>query len=86
MHPLVWQLIEHDATAKVPLMPTLRSLVQNGGNRIATASHLAIRRNTLQYRIGKIESIGQVDLSDEAAFDHVATSLSLLDYCLPSHA
>ncbi len=86
VHPLVWQLIEHDATAKVPLMPTLRSLVQNGGNRIATASHLAIRRNTLQYRIGKIESIGQVDLSDEAAFDHVATSLSLLDYCLPSHA
>lgn len=86
VHPLIWQLMEYDTTAKVPLMPTLRSLVDNEGNRIVTASQLAIRRNTLQYRISKIESLGHVDLSEDATFDHIATSLLLLDYCLPSRA
>lgn len=80
IHPCLAQIAEHDASAGVMLMPTLRSLVHNYGNRFSTAKDLGIQRNTLQYRLEKIESMCSVDFSDEAVFDHICLSVRLLEY------
>lgn len=80
VHPCLKQLAEYDSSAGVKLSPTLRSLVHNHGNRFLTAAELGIQRNTLQYRLEKIASICDIDISDEQVFDHISLSVWLLEY------
>ena len=62
-------------------MPTLSCLVENGGNKTLTAKALGIQRNTLQYRLAKIESLCSVNLSNEDVFDDIVFSVKLRQYC-----
>lgn len=80
LHPCLKRLSEYDSSAGVKLMPTLRSLVHNHGNRFLTAAELGIQRNTLQYRLEKIASVCEIDISDEQVFDHISLSVWLLEY------
>lgn len=81
LHGGLLALAELDADSEFPLMETLRCLVENHGKRTAAAKDLGIQRNTLQYRIGKIEELCSVNLSDQDAFDFISFSIKLMDYC-----
>ena len=79
-HPCIEKIIGHDRTSTAPLYPTLRCLMQNHGNRTKTAEDLGIQRNTLQYRIAKIEEVGEINLLEDATFENVSFSVDLYHY------
>lgn len=56
-------LLEHDGKTDGELLPTLRKLLDSGGNMKSTADSLFIHVNTLYYRINKIEELLGMDFS-----------------------
>jgi purine catabolism regulator len=50
-------LLQHDATARSPLLPTLEALLTHGNNRTEAAAALHVERRSLYYRIGRIEKV-----------------------------
>ena len=81
LHPSLKIIREYDERNSPPLAPTLFCLIENGGNRTLTAKILGIQRNALQYRLGKIEDICSIDLSDPEVYDHLSFSIKLEQYC-----
>jgi PucR family transcriptional regulator, purine catabolism regulatory protein len=57
-------LLDHDATAKVPLLPTLAAFLEQGGAKAAAARALHVERRTLYFRIARIEKLLGRSLSD----------------------
>ncbi|MEW2404177.1 helix-turn-helix domain-containing protein [Streptomyces sp. NPDC046862] len=56
-------LLEHDALAKNPLLPTLRTFLDCGGNKARAAEELFIQRRTLYHRLDKLSEILGLDLT-----------------------
>ena len=81
IHPALYQLLELDRESSSELFATLKCLVRNGGSKSKTAKELFIQRNTLQYRLDKIEKHCDIDLSDIATLNHLYTSFELYEYC-----
>jgi len=82
LHDYMLMLRDHDEGCPLPLLPTLCCLVRHHGNRTAASKELGIQRNSLQYRLGKIEEICSIDLANPDVFDDVAFSVRLCDYCM----
>lgn len=61
------------------LLATLRAYITFGGNMLRTAEALYIHRNTLSYRIERIESILKKKLSDPEVYRDVLNALMILD-------
>lgn len=61
------------------LLATLRAYITFGGNMLRTAEALYIHRNTLSYRIQRIEAILGKKLSDVDTYRDVLNALMLLD-------
>jgi len=57
-------LAEHDAKANSDLVKTLEAYLEYGGALAEAAAAINVHRNTLLYRLGRIESITGVDLKD----------------------
>ena len=57
------------------MLKTLRVYMQQSMNQIHTANALFIHRNTLKYRLARIEELTDIDLSD--ADEKLYLSLSL---------
>jgi sugar diacid utilization regulator len=57
-------LIRYDAGSPAPVMPTLRVFVEHGGRLRETAAAMYVHRNTLAYRLEKVEEILGVDLRE----------------------
>ena len=56
-------LLEHDAHASNPLLPTLRAYLDACGNKARTAEVLFVQRRTLYYRLERLEALLGLDLS-----------------------
>ncbi|MGV9847428.1 PucR family transcriptional regulator [Streptomyces sp. NPDC003442] len=56
-------LLEHDALAKNPLLPTLRTFLDCGGNKARAADVLFIQRRTVYHRLEKLSEILGIDLT-----------------------
>ncbi|MFJ2162990.1 MULTISPECIES: PucR family transcriptional regulator [unclassified Streptomyces] len=56
-------LLEHDALVKNPLLPTLRTFLDCGGNKARAADELFIQRRTLYHRLDKLSEILGLDLT-----------------------
>ncbi|WP_413104766.1 PucR family transcriptional regulator [Streptomyces sp. Inha503] len=56
-------LLEHDALAKNPLLPTLRMFLDCGGNKARAADALFVQRRTLYHRLEKLSGILRLDLT-----------------------
>lgn len=56
-------ILEYDRKHDADLLPTLRVLSENGFNRKVTADTMFLHINTVNYRIGKIQNLLDVDLS-----------------------
>lgn len=50
-------LLAHDATAKVPLMPTLEAYLTGGAQKLPTARRMHIDRRTLYQRLARVEEV-----------------------------
>ena len=61
---IIETLAEHDQRTKGDLVRTLEAYLEKGGALAEAASLLTVHRNTLLYRISRIEEIADVDLRD----------------------
>ena len=57
-------LAEHDAKSNSELLKTLEAYLEYGGALAEAAAAINVHRNTLLYRLGRIEAIAGVDLKD----------------------
>jgi sugar diacid utilization regulator len=57
-------LVAYDAAHGSELVPTLEANLAHGGRQRVTAEALGIHVNSLQYRLRRIQEIGEVDLED----------------------
>lgn len=69
--------IEYDQKNESELLETLEVLVNNLGARNVTANALHLHRNTLIYRIKKIENQTGYDLSDPNSILEIALALRI---------
>jgi DNA-binding PucR family transcriptional regulator len=60
----VGPLLEYDTRRRAQLFKTLSQYLECGRNHVATAHALNVHRNTLKYRLQRIEQITGNDLSD----------------------
>ncbi len=70
-HPALDMLIEIDRTQSTDYYPTLVAYVVSLGSTKDTCAKLYIHRNTLTYRLNRIEEITGISLSDPATFLHI---------------
>ncbi len=61
---IIESLVEHDHKANSDLTRTLTAYLDHGGALAEAASALNVHRNTMLYRLGRIEEIAKVDLRD----------------------
>ena len=64
LHPAVDTLSRHDRANGSELLKTLFTYLNQGLNQIRTADSLFIHRNTLKYRLARIEELTHIDLTD----------------------
>jgi len=55
---IIESLVEHDHKANSDLTRTLATYLDHGGALAEAASALNVHRNTMLYRLGRIEEIG----------------------------
>ena len=79
IHPAVPYLEEYDRTYDTEYLVTLREYLRNSCRSSETCESLHIHRNTLNYRINKIEHLAGLDLGDEYIRTHLSISLMLTD-------
>jgi len=76
--PSLHKLIESDATHDTEYYKTLYCLMLNRGNLANTSKALFIHRNTLLYRIEKIQSIIGVDIHNESVYAYLRLCFELM--------
>ena len=74
------RLIETDKVQDSELCNTLRAYIENNCNSNATAELLFIHRNTMRYRLDKIEKILNVDLDDLSVCLELKLAFIILDF------
>jgi sugar diacid utilization regulator/putative methionine-R-sulfoxide reductase with GAF domain len=79
VHQQLGPLIDHDATKKAPLMPTLRAYLDANGHQPTAAAACYIHISTLKYRLKKIRELLDVDLSDPEAGFQLRLAFKLMD-------
>jgi DNA-binding PucR family transcriptional regulator len=71
-------IIEYDRTNDASLMEVLSSYLKNDGSVKATSEQLFIHRNTVNYRLGKIEEITDMNLSSTSDRLQLTVGLMIL--------
>lgn len=79
IHPAVWKLMSADRNNGSELLKTLRTYLEETLDISHTASRLKIHRNSLYYRLEKIEEEGHMSLKNPKTLEHLALSFSALD-------
>lgn len=74
------KLIEADKVQDSELCNTLRAYIENNCNSNATAELLFIHRNTMRYRLDKIEKILNVDLDDLSVCLELKLAFIIFDF------
>jgi DNA-binding PucR family transcriptional regulator len=61
---LVRPLVEHDRERRSDLVRTLRALFASGGNASEAADRMFLHRNSMLYRLERIQKLTGLDLRD----------------------
>lgn len=77
MHPAVEALAQHDKNNDTDYFPTLKAYLDKKCSTVETADALHIHRNTLLYRIDKIEKLVDVDWNDPKERLHLQLSYAM---------
>jgi purine catabolism regulator len=72
-------LLTHDASARTPLLSTLRTYFESGGHKANAAKALNLERRSLYYRLERIETILGRRLSDPVTRLRLEVALQGLD-------
>lgn len=80
IHPALNKLKEYDLKNDTELLKTLYIFLRNERNSTLTAKQLFIHRNTLQYRLHKINELLELDLDDSDIRLNLIVSYILMDY------
>jgi PucR family transcriptional regulator, purine catabolism regulatory protein len=73
-------LLDHDRDHKLALLGTLQALCAHGGHKASAARDLHLHRQALYHRIGRIEALLGVDLSDASRLTTLDVALRALPY------
>lgn len=79
-HPAVFCLANYDSENHTELMKTLYYYIMNLKALLKTKDILCIHRNTLVYRIHKIQELANIDLEDGETFFQLYISFKGLEY------
>lgn len=79
-HPSIFKLIDYDKKYNTDYLKTLYLYIINFKNQTELAGLMHIHRNTLYYRITKIEEIISINLSDIDEFVGIYLSFKILEY------
>lgn len=79
-HPSLLKLIDYDKKYNTDYLETLYSYIANFKNQTELAKVMNIHRNTLYYRISKIEEIINIDLNNIDDFVSIYLSFKILEY------
>lgn len=74
------KLIDYDKKYNTDYLETLYSYIANFKNQTELAKVMNIHRNTLYYRISKIEEIINIDLNNIDDFVSIYLSFKILEY------
>lgn len=80
LSPVITKIREYDRRHSTDFLITLRAFVSNLCSTADTANELHIHRNTLLYRINKIEELTGASLRDRDVFMHLMISFYMMDY------
>ena len=72
-------LLEHDSQSRLPLLPTLRMFLAQGGRKAETVRLLGIQRRSLYLRLDRIQKILQRDLEDALTRTRLTIAIHGLD-------
>ena len=61
---LVWALVEHDRERRSDLVRTLRAYFAAGSNASEAADRMFLHRNSMLYRLARIQELTGLDLKD----------------------
>ena len=73
-------LLDHDREHKLALLGTLQALCAHSGHKASAARDLHLHRQALYHRIGRIEALLGVDLSDASQLTTLDVALRALPY------
>lgn len=79
-HPSLLNLIEYDMQNNTKYTLSLYTYIISSKNMTVSASTLDIHRNSMQYRIVKIEHIMDVDLNNSDTMLHLHLSFKILEF------
>lgn len=80
-YPPLLRLIEWDShNQSAGLLKTLRCYLENNQSIVQTCKALFIHRNTLYYRLEKLQAVMECDLGDPSIIYQIAFSFSILRY------
>lgn len=79
-HPAIFKLIDYDDRYKTDYLKNLYLYVRNFKNQSKLAQLMHVHRNTLKYRISKIQEIMNVDLNNVDEFFSIYLSFKILEY------
>ena len=79
-HPAILALMKLDKKNDSSYIQTIYSYILNSKEKSATADMLHIHRNTLNYRISKIEDYVSLDLNDPNLLFHLCLSCKVLEF------
>ena len=77
LHPAVEKLGEYDRENQNELLPTLNEFLKNDRNLQRTSEALNIHRSTLKYRLGRIEDLTGLNMTDPGEEAYLRLSLWL---------
>lgn len=79
-HSAIVLLRDYDQAHETDLLESLRVYLTHNRSIGESAAALYIHRNTMNYRIGRIHELTQLDMSDPDVFCHLLFSFYALDY------
>lgn len=84
-HPALFKLINYDTTYDTQYVPLLHAYIMSMKNKNALIKSMHLHRNTLYYRIKKIEEILECSLDDASTFFNLHLSFNILEYMGADH-
>lgn len=79
LHPTVKELIANDSRNSTEYAATLRCFLQNERSYQQTAEALFVHRNTVLYRIQKLQELYAIDLDNPEEREYILLSFRMLD-------
>lgn len=79
VHPLLYQLRRYDQKHETEYFHTLEIYLQYSRNQNGCLEVLHVHRNTLSYRLKKIEELGKVHLDDQGTLTHLYLSYKIFN-------